>query len=105
MPTTEALVHRPEATRSANDLPAPAALGGVTATIEIMGVVALLIPGFAGPGAMRLGMTTDFAFLNHLLILHSNPAQQPSTATQQVQSWFGRQASRRSGCAAVKSSL
>lgn len=46
----------------------------VTATVEIIGVVALLTPGFAGPGALWLGITMAFAILTHLLILHSNPA-------------------------------
>ncbi len=45
----------------------------VTATVEIIGVIALLTPGFAGPGALWLGTTMAFAILAHLLILHSNP--------------------------------
>ena len=45
----------------------------VTAVVEIIGVVALLTPGFAGPGALWLGITMGFAILTHLLILHSNP--------------------------------
>jgi hypothetical protein len=46
----------------------------VTATVEIIGVVALLVPGFAGPGALWLGTTMAFAILTHLFILHNNPA-------------------------------
>ena len=45
----------------------------ITATVEILGVVALLTPGFAGPGALWLGITMVFAILTHLLILHSSP--------------------------------
>jgi uncharacterized membrane protein YphA (DoxX/SURF4 family) len=45
----------------------------VTATVEIIGVIALLTPGFAGPGALWLGTTMAFAILTHLLILHSHP--------------------------------
>jgi hypothetical protein len=45
----------------------------VTATVDILGVVALLIPGFAGPGALWLWITMASAILTHLLILHSNP--------------------------------
>ncbi len=45
----------------------------VTATVEIIGVIALLVPGCAGPGALWLGATMAFAILTHLLILHSNP--------------------------------
>ncbi len=46
----------------------------VTATVEIIGVLAVLTPGFAGPGALWLGITMAFAVLTHLFILHSNPA-------------------------------
>ncbi len=46
----------------------------VTAAVEIIGVLALLTPGFAGPGALWLGITMVFAILTHLLILQSNPA-------------------------------
>jgi uncharacterized membrane protein YphA (DoxX/SURF4 family) len=45
----------------------------VTATVEIVGVIALLVPGFAGPGALWLGITMAFAILTHLFVLHSNP--------------------------------
>jgi hypothetical protein len=45
----------------------------VTATVEIIGVIALLTPGFAGPGAVWLGTTMGCAILTHLFILHSNP--------------------------------
>jgi uncharacterized membrane protein YphA (DoxX/SURF4 family) len=46
----------------------------VTATVEILGVIALLTPGFAGAGALWLGITMAFAILTHLLILQSSPA-------------------------------
>ena len=45
----------------------------VTAIVEIIGAVALLTPGFAGPGALWLGITMAFAILTHLFILHNNP--------------------------------
>lgn len=46
----------------------------VTASVEIIGVIALLTPGFAGPGALWLGITMGCAILTHLFVLHSNPA-------------------------------
>jgi uncharacterized membrane protein YphA (DoxX/SURF4 family) len=46
----------------------------VTATVEMIGVIALLTPRFAGPGALWLGITMAFAILTHLVILQSNPA-------------------------------
>ncbi len=45
----------------------------VTALVELTGVVALLVPGFALPGALWLGITMFFASLTHIFILHNNP--------------------------------
>ena len=45
----------------------------VTGAIELVGAVALLIPGFAVVGAAWLGATMFFAVLTHLVILHSSP--------------------------------
>ena len=45
----------------------------VTGAIEVVGAVALLIPGFAVVGAAWLGATMFFAVLTHLVILHSSP--------------------------------
>jgi hypothetical protein len=45
-----------------------------TAMVEAAGVIALLVPGFAGPGALWLAITMAFAILAHLVILHSSPA-------------------------------
>jgi uncharacterized membrane protein YphA (DoxX/SURF4 family) len=46
----------------------------VTAIVEIVGAIALLIPGFAALGGVWLGFTMFVAVLTHLLVLHSNPA-------------------------------
>jgi uncharacterized membrane protein YphA (DoxX/SURF4 family) len=46
----------------------------VTALVELSGVVALLLPGFALVGAVWLGITMFFASLTHVFILHNNPA-------------------------------
>jgi uncharacterized membrane protein YphA (DoxX/SURF4 family) len=46
----------------------------LTATVEIVGVIALLTPGFAALGALWLGFTMFVAILTHLLVLHSSPA-------------------------------
>jgi hypothetical protein len=46
----------------------------VTALVELTGVVALLVPGFALAGALWLGITMFFASLTHLFILQNNPA-------------------------------
>jgi hypothetical protein len=46
----------------------------VTAAVEIIGVLALLTPGFAGPGALWLAITMVFAILTHLVILQSSQA-------------------------------
>jgi len=45
----------------------------VTALVELLGVIALLVPGFSGFAALWLGTTMVFAILTHLFILHSNP--------------------------------
>ncbi len=44
----------------------------VTGVVEVVGAVALLIPGFAAIGAAWLGATMFFAVLTHLFILHSS---------------------------------
>jgi len=46
----------------------------VTALVELTGVVALLVPGFALAGGLWLGTTMFFASLTHVFILHNNPA-------------------------------
>ena len=46
----------------------------VTALVEIVGAVALLVPGFAALGALWLGATMFFAFLAHIVILQTSPA-------------------------------
>jgi len=46
----------------------------VTACVEIIGAIALLMPGLAGLGALWLGTTMVCATLTHLFILHNNPA-------------------------------
>jgi uncharacterized membrane protein YphA (DoxX/SURF4 family) len=46
----------------------------VTAIVEIVGVIALLTPGFAALGALWLGFTMFVAVLTHLFALHSSPA-------------------------------
>jgi hypothetical protein len=46
----------------------------LTALVEITGVIALLLPGFAVLGGLWLGTTMVFAVLAHLFILHSSPA-------------------------------
>jgi uncharacterized membrane protein YphA (DoxX/SURF4 family) len=46
----------------------------VTGVVEVVGAVALLIPGFAVVGAAWLGATMFFAVLTHLVMLHSSPA-------------------------------
>ena len=45
----------------------------VTATVEIVGAVLLLVPGFAAVGALLLAVTMAFAFLAHVAVLHTNP--------------------------------
>ena len=44
----------------------------VTGVVEVVGAVALLIPGFAALAAAWLGATMFFAVLTHLFILHSS---------------------------------
>ena len=44
----------------------------VTGLVEIIGAVALVVPGFAALGAAWLGATMFFAVLTHLFILHSS---------------------------------
>lgn len=46
----------------------------VTAWVEILGAIALLVPGFAAFGALWLAATMFFATLTHLLILHTSAA-------------------------------
>lgn len=45
----------------------------VTGVVEVLGAVALLVPGFAALGAAWLAATMFFAVLTHLLILPGNP--------------------------------
>jgi uncharacterized membrane protein YphA (DoxX/SURF4 family) len=49
----------------------------VTALVEIAGAVALLVPGFAGPGALWLACTMAGAIIAHLTALHT-PAIPPA---------------------------
>ena len=44
----------------------------VTGLVEVIGAVALVVPGFAALGAAWLGATMFFAVLTHLFILHSS---------------------------------
>jgi len=46
----------------------------LTACVEIAGVIALLMPGFAAFGALWLAATMFFAILAHLFVLHTSPA-------------------------------
>ncbi len=46
----------------------------VTAIVEIIGAVALLVPGFSAYGALWLAITMFFATLAHLFAMHNNPA-------------------------------
>ena len=46
----------------------------VTGVVEVIGAVALLIPGFASIGAIWLGGTMVGAVATHLFVLHSSPA-------------------------------
>ena len=45
----------------------------VTGIVEVVGAIALLIPGFAALGAAWLGATMFFAVLTHLFILPGSP--------------------------------
>ncbi len=44
----------------------------VTGLVEVIGAVALVVPGFAALGAAWLGATMFFAVLTHLFVLHSS---------------------------------
>src|SRR2546426_12695351 len=44
----------------------------VTGLVEVIGAVALVVPGLAALGAAWLGATMFFAVLTHLFILHSS---------------------------------
>jgi putative oxidoreductase len=44
----------------------------VTGLVEVIGAVALVVPGFAALGAAWLGATMFVAVLTHLFILHSS---------------------------------
>jgi putative oxidoreductase len=45
----------------------------VTAIVEIIGAIVLLVPGFAAYGALWLAITMFFATLAHLFAMHNNP--------------------------------
>ncbi len=45
----------------------------VTATVEIVGVIAMLIPGLTAAAALWLAFTMGCAVVTHLAVLHSNP--------------------------------
>ena len=45
----------------------------VTAVVELLGVLALLVPGYAALGALWLGITMVCAALTHVFILHNSP--------------------------------
>jgi putative oxidoreductase len=44
----------------------------VTGLVEVIGAVALVVPGFAALGAAWLGATMFVAVLTHLFVLHSS---------------------------------
>ena len=44
----------------------------VTGLVEVVGAVALLVPGFAALGAAWLGATMFFAVLTHFFVLHTS---------------------------------
>jgi uncharacterized membrane protein YphA (DoxX/SURF4 family) len=44
----------------------------VTGVVEVVGAVALLVPGFAALGAAWLGTTMFFAVLTHFFIFHTS---------------------------------
>ncbi|QND72837.1 DoxX family protein [Tardiphaga robiniae] len=46
----------------------------VTALVEISCAIALFVPVLTAPAALLLGVTTFFALLTHLFILHTSPA-------------------------------
>ena len=45
----------------------------VTGVVEVVGAVALLVPGLASLGALWLGGTMIGAVATHLLVLHASP--------------------------------
>jgi putative oxidoreductase len=45
----------------------------VTGLVELLGVVALLIPGFAVAGGLWLGVTMVCAIIAHVTVLHTSP--------------------------------
>ncbi len=45
----------------------------VTAAVEIVGAIALVVPGFAVGGAALLGVTMICAVAAHVVFLHSSP--------------------------------
>lgn len=45
----------------------------VAAIVEIIGAIALLVPGFAAYGALWLAITMFFATLAHLFAMHNDP--------------------------------
>jgi putative oxidoreductase len=46
----------------------------VTGAVEVIGAVALLVPGLASVGALWLGGTMVGAVATHLFVLHTSPA-------------------------------
>ena len=46
----------------------------VTAAVEVIGAIGLLVPKFAGKAALLLAVTMAFAVLAHLTVLGGNPA-------------------------------
>jgi uncharacterized membrane protein YphA (DoxX/SURF4 family) len=44
-----------------------------TGLVEVIGALALVVPGLASLGALWLGGTMVFAVLTHLVVLHTNP--------------------------------
>src|SRR2546422_1931200 len=50
----------------------------VTGLVEVIGAVALVVPGFAALGAAWLGATMFFAVLTHLFVLHTRSEEHTS---------------------------
>ena len=46
----------------------------VTALVEVVGAVGLLVPGFAGVAGLWLGFEMICAIVTHVTVLHTNPA-------------------------------
>ena len=46
----------------------------VTGVVEVVGAIALLVPGLASVGALWLGGTMVGAVATHLFVLHTSPA-------------------------------